>query len=73
LREVREMCRHEWEEIEDTTRCFGHCVNPRDCNPASHGGITVKERCTKCGMVRFANKNCGNREYTKAFREEGHD
>jgi len=37
-------------------RCFTTCARWTRCNPAAHGGITVREKCA-CGAVRLVNRN----------------
>lgn len=49
--------------------CFEHCVKPRDCNPASHGNITVTQTCKDCGTYRRINVN--NRHIEKGPWNEG--
>lgn len=41
-------CIHEYYKT-GGSGCFSGCVDPDNCNPRAHGGITVHAKCTKCG------------------------
>jgi hypothetical protein len=34
-----------------------YCVAGENCDPASHGGYSVRYTCTKCGATRLVNIN----------------
>ena len=38
-------------------RCFSHCLDPDNCNPAAHGGVQVGAKCSKCGLEIALNAN----------------
>ena len=46
---------HKHKSIRSTERCFSGCVSA-DCDPRSHGNITVTEYCS-CGATRQSNIN----------------
>jgi hypothetical protein len=48
-----------------TEKCFDHCVSSDDCNPASHGNITVVETCYRCGAIRQENVNGNHSEISE--------
>lgn len=56
-------CNHEFEKYGDPTG-FNFCLARRsgECNPASHGAVTVKARCRICGEERTLNSNNGHYE-----------
>lgn len=60
---------HEHTIQSETERCFSACLDPRDCNPAAHGGIRVLQLCD-CGMSRPVNRNQGHVEVGSWERRE---
>jgi hypothetical protein len=54
---------HQHTVVESKDRPFSGCVaDPGDeCDPVSHGGVCIQERCA-CGARRHSNSNAGHVE-----------
>jgi hypothetical protein len=50
------MADHVHHPICQQERCFSGCVDPHDCTPAAHGGMTYRDVCS-CGAERATNVN----------------
>ena len=50
---------HKHKEASSRTVGWTYCVNPRNCDGVSHGGVTHVEQCA-CGATRRVESN-GNR------------
>lgn len=48
--------RHHHRAHNSDERCYTHCVDPENCDPAAHGGITYRQTC-RCGAERLINAN----------------
>lgn len=57
---------HEHKVTKSRHVCFIGCVNPRNCNEISHGGICIIESCS-CGAERYVNSNQGVLEVGEWF------
>ncbi len=59
---------HRHRPIKDVGGIFGFtaCVSPGRCNPTSHGGVTILERCI-CGAERRTNSTGRGREETSGW------
>ena len=43
--------------IEEKETWYQNCVNLCNCNPASHGNITITQTCKDCGIYQKININ----------------